>query len=423
MKANYSLTSLSLRGIKAKYRLLLTGTPIKNYIPDAFWLLWWSLGNGTVRFPFTYDGGYNKFVKDFAVVEYTVDAWGGKRSSMKILPEVSNLSMLWRLLCGNTIRRRKEETGEEIVSKVLKPVICPLGQGQVEMYDRWLTGFTDYFLATHDIPICQYPNLVERSAAILGQYWKLEFASVLPAAEPTGYYKRSSNWTPANLKVLEIAKEHAENGEKVLIGSSLRAYGHWVATQLQQHGIKAEHIMEKTGNGEMQTKSPGKRAAVVQRFRTDEETRVLCASIHSMKLGHNLDVANVVILHGLPWDYSTFDQFVDRVHRLTSTRPVTVYVVLTAGTVDMKKWELVQQKGAAAELALDGMLFPQEREEESLQQILDDLKKRGISRQGSIPEAVVKRTWLSGVEEERKSSEVVWMMKGDAGNAVQLELF
>lgn len=421
IKANYSLMSLSLRGIKARYRLLLTGTPIKNYIPDAFWLLWWSLGDGIPQFPFTYEGGYNKFVKDFAVVEYTTDQQGGKRSGMKILPEVSNLSVLWRLLCSSTIRRRKEETGEDIVSKVLKPITCPMGQEQVGMYRRWLAGFTSYFIATHDLPICDYPNLVDRSSAILGQYWKLEFASVLPEAEPTGYYERSSNWTPANLKVLEIAQRHVEQGDKVLIGSSLMAYGYWIATQLQARGIKAEHIIEKAGNGEIRTKSPGKRAEVVHRFRTDDSTSVLCASIYSMKLGHNLDVANVVILRGLPWDYSSFDQFIERVHRLTSTRPVMVYVILADGTIDMRKWELVQQKGAAAELALDGMLFHQEREEISLQQILDEMKERGISTKGSIDEARVRNEWMSKVAESI-SLEYEWGVI-DTGEAIQLDLF
>jgi len=36
-----------------------------------------------------------------------------------------------------------------------------------------------------------------------------------------------------------------------------------------------------------------------------------------------------VILKGLPWDFATFDQFIARVHRLTSQKPVVVYVVLT----------------------------------------------------------------------------------------------
>jgi len=303
------------------------------------------------------------------------------------------LSVLWRMLCSSIIRRRKEETGEPLVSRKLVPVICPLGEEQARMYSDWLSGFTEYFIATHNLPICDHPNLVERSSAILGQLWKLEFSSVLPEAEPDGYYPRGINWTPANLKVLELAMEHARSGDKVLIGSSLMAYGPWVADQLASAGVKAVHITEES-NGKYQTKSPAKRANIVDRFRNDG-ANVLCASIHSMQLGHNLDTANVVILRGLPWDYSTFDQFIARVHRLTSKNPVTVYIVMSEGTVDIRKWELLNQKGAASQLALDGTLFHQDKEEINLQQILDELKRKGISADSTIPEEQIHQQWQS----------------------------
>jgi SNF2 family DNA or RNA helicase len=393
IKSNDSLMSLSVRGIRARYKLLLTGTPIKNYIPDAYWLLWWALGNRSIKFPFDYQGGYMKFTKEFAVSEYTLDEWGSKKGAGRVLPEVTNLSVLWRLLCSSIIRRRKEETGEPMVSRKLVPVICPLGEEQARMYSDWLSGFTDYFIATHNTPICDYPNLVERSSAILGQLWKLEFSSVLPQAEPDGYYPRGSNWTPANLKVLELAMEHARSGDKVLIGSSLMAYGPWIATQLLSAGVNVIHITEES-NGKYQTKSPAKRASLVDRFRNDG-ANVLCASIHSMQLGHNLDTANVVILRGLPWDYSTFDQFIARVHRLTSRSPVTVYIVMSEGTVDIRKWELLNQKGAASQLALDGTLFHQDTEQIDLQQILDELKRRGISSDSTIPEEQIHQQWRS----------------------------
>ncbi len=420
IKSNDSLMSLSVRGIRARFKLLLTGTPIKNYVPDAFWLLWWALGNRSVKFPFDYQGGYVKFAKEFAVSEYTLDDSGRKNSSGRILPEVTNLSILWRLLCSSIIRRRKEETGEELVPRKLVPVICPLGTEQLRMYQQWLDGFATYFIETHpDLPICAYPNLVERSSAILGQLWKLEFSSVLPEAEPDGYYPRGLNWTPANLKVLELAEEHAKAGDKILIGSSLMAYGPWVAAQLINKGVKAVHITEES-NGKYQTKSPSRRASIVEQFRNDGAS-VLCASVYSMQLGHNLDTANVVILRGLPWDYSTFDQFIARVHRLTSKRPVTVYIIVSEGTVDVRKWELINQKGAAAQLALDGMLFQQDEERIDLQQVLNELKDKGISVDATIPEEQIRKQWQSSEAKDRVKDDE-WTAK-DTSSATQLSLF
>jgi SNF2 family DNA or RNA helicase len=237
---------------------------------------------------------------------------------------------------------------------------------------------------------------VERSAAILGQLWKLEFSSVLPQAEPSGYYSHSPNWTPANLKVLELAYQHVQKGDKVLIGSDLMAYGKWVAEQLNiKDSVNAIHIVEESKTtGQLQTKSPKKRANIVYDFRSDS-ANVLCASLNAMNLGHNLDMANVVILKGLPWDFATFDQFIARVHRLTSKRPVTVYVVLTEGSVDERKWQLLNDKSAAAQLALDGRLFEQDEEEIDLQKILDELKEQGVMVDSVVPEELVKQQWMS----------------------------
>jgi SNF2 family DNA or RNA helicase len=265
------------------------------------------------------------------------------------------------------------------------------------MYQKWLDGFTEYFISAHpDAPISQYPDLVERSAAILGQLWKLEFSSVLPQAEPSGYYSHSPNWTPANLKVLELALKHVKKGDKVLIGSDLMAYGKWVAEQLNiKDSVNAIHIVEESKTtGQLQTKSPKKRANIVYDFRSDS-ANVLCASLNAMNLGHNLDMANVVILKGLPWDFATFDQFIARVHRLTSKRPVTVYVVLTEGSVDERKWQLLNDKSAAAQLALDGRLFEQDEEEIDLQKILDELKEQGVMVDSVVPEELVKQQWMS----------------------------
>jgi hypothetical protein len=265
------------------------------------------------------------------------------------------------------------------------------------MYQKWLDGFTEYFISAHpDAPISQYPDLVERSAAILGQLWKLEFSSVLPQAEPSGYYSHSPNWTPANLKVLELAYQHVQKGDKVLIGSDLMAYGKWVAEQLNiKDSVNAIHIVEESKTtGQLQTKSPKKRANIVYDFRSDS-ANVLCASLNAMNLGHNLDMANVVILKGLPWDFATFDQFIARVHRLTSKRPVTVYVVLTEGSVDERKWQLLNDKSAAAQLALDGRLFEQDEEEIDLQKILDELKEQGVMVDSVVPEELVKQQWMS----------------------------
>jgi SNF2 family DNA or RNA helicase len=80
------------------------------------------------------------------------------------------------------------------------------------------------------------------------------------------------------------------------------------------------------------------------------------------------------------WAYDRFKQALDRVHRMTSAKPVNVYVVLCTGSIDRRLESLVQEKSDAAELVLDGRLVGESTEEVNLAELL---KVAGIQWQGS----------------------------------------
>jgi hypothetical protein len=292
-KGDGSLRSKAIRGLKARHRYLLTGTPISNYVNDAFWLLWWALGNATLRFPFAYEGGRAKFEADFCVIEYFRDQEdGGKRKNRKVLPRVTNVSRLWRLLSGAMVRRRKQHMGK-LPPRTTRTIAAPMGVSQMELYKFWLSSanFRRYFEWKHPNHPLTDANLVELFAAGLGQLTKLEYATTLPEADPDlgGWPElegfEHSNWTPKNLKVLQVAMEHVEAGEKVLIGSDLIETGRWLCERLKEKGVRAAHIVEER-SGRAATMSPRKRAAAIERFKTGQ-TQVLCCGIPSIRLGHS----------------------------------------------------------------------------------------------------------------------------------------
>ena len=83
-----------------------------------------------------------------------------------------------------------------------------------------------------------------------------------------------------------------------------------------------------------------------------------------------------------------FDQFIARAHRLSSKKPVTVYVMVTKESLDEKKWALLCAKAEAADLALDGQLMDEREDPISLEEVLKQLQKEGVSVTGEeIPEA------------------------------------
>ncbi|HEY5052246.1 MAG TPA: SNF2-related protein, partial [Solirubrobacterales bacterium] len=261
-KGNDSLRSKAIRGLRARHRYLLTGTPISNYVNDVFWLLWWTLGNATIRFPFDYEGGRAKFEADFCVIEY----WrrDGRRENRKVLPQVTNVSRLWRLLSGAMVRRRKQHMGE-LPPRTTRTIAAPMGKAQLDLYKFWLnsSNFERYFAWKHPGHPLLEAGLVERFAAGLGQLTKLEYATTLPAADPDQEWSgldtlAHSNWTPKNLKVLQVALDHVGRGEKVLIGSDLIETGRWLCERLREKGVDASHIVEERA-GKVATMNPRRR--------------------------------------------------------------------------------------------------------------------------------------------------------------------
>ncbi len=389
IRGNDSLRSKAIRGMaRGPHNFGSTGTPVSNFISDSFHGLMFSLGASSPAFPYSHRGGKQRFENDFAVIEYLMgkekDGEEHLRKRRKVLPRITNVSQFWRLTQPGVSRCRKEDTGEPIVERIFHPVRVPMGALQRKAHQFWLKSFESYFRWKHpDHPLVK-EDLVEKFAAALGQLWRLETAATLPASdEPSREWPHAreelgelSNWTPANLKVLELAMEHVRRGEKVLIGSDLILTGEWLASRLCEKGVKAVHITEEKA-GKVGTKSPGKRAREVEEF-VSGDAQVLCAGVGAMKLGHNLDVASTVIVSGLPYSFMVLDQFLARVHRLTSQRDVSVYAVMPKGSLAEQKWELLSRKGAASDLAFDGELSVAPEKPVDWSKVLDEMKERGI---------------------------------------------
>jgi hypothetical protein len=401
-----SLRSRAVRALgRGPHRYGATGTPLSNFIHDSFFGMGFCLGHGSAAFPYDHGlSGKAKYENDFAVIEYLhgrrEDGEEHLKKRRKVLPQITNVSMFWRLAQPGVSRCRKEQTGEPIAERTFYPVRVPMGVTQQKMSAFWLKHFPDYFAWQYpDHPLVD-AGLHEKFAAGLGQRWRLEFAATLPAADaPTREWDRAreqigepSNFTPANLKVLELAMEHAARGEKVLIGSDLIETGRWISARLAEKGLRAVHITEEK-SGRVGTKNPRKRAADVAAF-VEGDAQVLCAGTSALKLGHNLDVASTVILNGLPDSWMMFSQFLDRVHRITSTKPVSVYVLIPRNSLAERKWDLLRDKGGTSDLAFDGELSVQPEKPIDWRKEIEQMKQRGIRAAGDeVLEADVEAAW------------------------------
>lgn len=383
-------------GMRSKYRLVMSGTPIKNFVAQAFWLLWWGIGNMSERFPYSYAGGKAEFAKDYTVLEWTYNDQSGQWHKQTPVGEVTNHTKLWAQFASVLLRRVKEETGELIVKKATHVIHAPLGYYQREQMDFWLRNFPDLFAE-------KYPNdpKVKRGshrqmAAILGLDHKLNYAAVLPSTDPDADWTQVpvSDYTPAAYKTLETIMALVAQGRRVLVGTDVKKASPWLAARLAEKGISARTMLKNNGSGD--TLDPADRSKVVEEFQTGEMA-VLCSTQKAIRLGHNLDKGSAVVLLGLDWDYETFAQFTERVHRLTSENPIDVYVIIPGEpnqTLIGRKWDRITDKAKGAGMAIDGHIPEQNEDPPDIAAIVREMVEKGIPATGKeVKESDVREAW------------------------------
>ena len=398
MQGNDSLRGKGVRGLRCRHPLGATGTLVSNFINSCFYGMWWCCGNASARFPFSLHDK-RQFERMFCVLEhiYGDPALGEEdvRKRTKILPEVTNLSLIWRLFSTNMVRRRKEDCGEDIVPRFLQPIAVPAGIEQLRHHEQVMADFPRWFTATHPDSPLVLAGTVERFAAGCGMLPKLDYVATMPEADPDHAWwgVASNNWTPATLKVLELALKHVRKGQKVMIGSSLVETGPWLAARLNERSARAVHITEQR-DGKATTMSPQKRAAALKEFR-EGSAQVLCTGVMAVKFGHNLPEVSVVIIHGPPWTHLAFKQYVDRAWRLTSPEPINVYTVYTRELIGERKKQLVNDKGAASDLALDGELIEAPEPELDWNEALAEMREAGVHTSGDeVSASEIEAIWM-----------------------------
>lgn len=119
----------------------------------------------------------------------------------------------------------------------------------------------------------------------------------------------------------------------------------------------------------------------------------MLAGVECMAEGHSFHLANNVILIAYSWAYDKFKQALDRVHRMNSVKPVNVYVVLCQGSIDRKLESLVQEKGDAAELVLDGQLIGERSEEVNLAELLKVAQREFNEKDKTLDEMLLQSQW------------------------------
>lgn len=148
----------------------------------------------------------------------------------------------------------------------------------------------------------------------------------------------------------EIIEELVANNNKALI------FSNWT----QMTAPTFERL--KRFNPAIITGETKNRVEQQDKFMLDDTCKVIIGTIGAMGTGLTLTAGSTVIFLDEPWTKATKDQAEDRAHRIGTLDNVNIITLLCKGTIDERVNEIVNEKGAMADLLVDGKVTHQNKE-------------------------------------------------------------
>lgn len=304
------------RALTSRARVAMTGTPIENRLSELWAIL--DLTNPGLL------GSERRFNERFAV---PVERWHDQGAADR----------LKRLVAPFVLRRRKDdpEVAVDLPPKQEITVPCSLTREQASIYQAEI----DRAFATGSLGATAF----ERRGRVLALLTALKQI----CNHPRQFLRDDGRLTGRSGKLTrstEILGELVDAGDRALVFTQFREMGY----------LLAEHLAEQLGLPEVPFLHGGvalaARDRMVQRFQEDDDAPpILLVSLRAGGTGLNLTRATHVLHFDRWWNPAVEDQATDRVHRIGQDRAVTVHTLVTAGTIEDRIAELLDQKRSLAD--------------------------------------------------------------------------
>lgn len=302
--------TLSVKNIKSRCNIALTGTPIENNLMEL-----WSI------FDFVMPGYL--FTKD--------------RFRERFILDESNLSELKYLITPFILRRLKEEVLSELPEKLEKKYLVEMKGKQKQLYSFYVKAIKNQLNENKSS---------EKSGRdkinLFAYLTKLREICLDPSIVVPDYKGGSSKLTV----VREIVKDASESGKKILLFSQFTS-----VLQKIEEDFKKEDISYLYLDGGTSAKD---RVERVKKFNEDSNIKVFLISLKAGGVGLNLTSASVVIHFDPWWNPSVEDQATDRVHRFGQENKVEVIKLVAKDTIEEKIVLMQEDKRELIQSLMDG---------------------------------------------------------------------
>ncbi|MUN07785.1 hypothetical protein GLX25_11760 [Agromyces luteolus] len=302
------------RGIRAPFRVAVTGTPLENHLGEL-WSILRIVAPGLFPSRRAFDERYRRPIEEDRNAE--------------------RLDRLRRRIRPLVLRRTKEAVAPELPPKQEQVLEVDLAPEHRRLYDVVLQRERQKLLGLVD-DLDRQRFIVYRSLTLL-RLLALD-ASLVDA-------ERHAGIPSAKLDALfEQLDDVLAEGHRALVFSQFTSFLDRVTARLDAAGVPYAHLDGST--------PARRRDEEVARFRAGEAS-VFCISLKAGGFGLNLTEADYVFLMDPWWNPASEDQAVDRAHRIGQDKQVMVYRLVAAGTIEQKVMELKERKGELAASVLD----------------------------------------------------------------------
>ena len=310
------------RRLVADFRLITTGTPIQNNLLDLHSLFSF-LNPGLL-------GSTGQFMERFSGVMDGSDREGSMR--------------LRRLIAPFILRRMKHQVLEELPERTEITLSVKLGNEEATLYEAIRERAVRELEDAQD-ESSQVGEGVKR-VQILAHLTRLRLACCHPQlALDSAQVDMQAPKASAKLDVFsETLTELIENKHKVLVFSQFVKLLRLAEQRLKDMGVSYQYL-----DGSTPAKARQERINAFQEGDGD----AFLISLRAGGTGLNLTAADYVIHLDPWWNPAVEDQASDRAHRIGQTRPVTIYRLVTEGTIEEQIVDLHRQKRDLANRLLE----------------------------------------------------------------------
>ena len=311
------------RKLPARFRLVTTGTPIQNNVVDLYSLFSF-LNPGML-------GSAKRFRENFALpIERDRDPAARTR--------------LRRLIAPYVLRRIKSDVLDDLPPRTEVTLKVEMSPEEAALYEALRLRAMEDLEALAGEESGAAPEPGDRRLQVLAHLTKLRLACCNPKLVHPGGPRSSKLDTFAT-----TLDELRQGRHKVLIFSQFVRHLKLIEEHLTEAGVPYQYL-----DGSTPAKARTERIAAFQAGEGD----AFLISLKAGGVGLNLTAADYVIHMDPWWNPAAEDQASDRAHRIGQTRPVTVYRLVTKGTIEEQIVDLHRHKRELADRLLEGADAP-----------------------------------------------------------------